>query len=96
MASNFDALRLADWLDDLDNESGPVPGAARELRRQHSRIEADEALIEQAAEALEAAKFVLDAAIGMHLVHVPDDADGPVVQIPAAITAMRKRLESSK
>lgn len=57
--------------------------------------QADEALMRQAAEALDAAKFVLDAAIGMHLVRVPEDADGPVVQIPEAITALRARLETS-
>lgn len=89
------ATELADALDKLSRFSTAVLPAAALIRRQHSRIEADEALMRQAADALEAAKFVLDAAIGMHLVRVPDDADGPVVQIPAAITALRKRLESS-
>jgi hypothetical protein len=31
-----EALRLADWLEDLANESGPVPHASAELRRLHA------------------------------------------------------------
>lgn len=61
-----------------------------ELLRAQS--ESDLALMREAVEALESAKFVIDVGIGMHLLKVPDDADGPVVQIPAALSALRQRV----
>lgn len=83
MASNFDALRLAGLLDHEASEHGKADykhKAAAELRRQHSRIEADEALMRAAVEALDACR----------------DWPGAHQECYAAITALRKRLESSK
>lgn len=52
--------------------------------------EADREAMRMALETLKEAKFVLDFATAAML--VPADADGPVVQIPAAIKALEQRV----
>ena len=54
------------------------------IRRQHSRIEADEALMRTSAEALE------------HIQSWFTEEQSGYADCAAAITALRKRLESSK
>jgi hypothetical protein len=51
----------------------------------------DREVMEQALEALTRLRFVLDCALGMHMVR-PADADGPAVQADAAIKALRDAL----
>lgn len=86
MSDQTTALSLANELEALDKgmltsmwaREGDKKVVA-ELRRQHFRIEADEALMRQALDALEAATST----------HMKPN------QHRAAITALRKRLESS-
>lgn len=93
MSEQSEALRLADELQrnviqtDHDDQVVLVPrwtveGAIEEIRRQHARIDADEALMRQALEAL-ANRY--DETL--HTV--------PQIKITDAITALRSRLETT-
>ena len=79
MSDQSEALRLADELDTTGRPGGLCGASAIVLRRQHSRIEADEALMRQALNLLSSLPWNEGYA---------DDTD-------SAITALRKRLESS-
>lgn len=75
-------LKLDQMIGQETRKASQYARAAAELRRQHSRIEADEALMRQAVEALD-----------LHAKQYPHMQKGYTVD---AITALRKRLESSK
>lgn len=100
MSDQPEALRLAGWLDSLDvrtiDKIQNVVSSAAELRRQHSRIEAGEALMPMLLDALEDItsgwKYIRSMhgdLYGVGWDRAQDKADN-------AITALRARLESSK
>ena len=95
MIDKDEALRLADALDALLGYRGinaDVGKAATMLRSQHARIAELEAVARVAQASLTDAKFLLDIVAGMAGRPVPEDADGPIVTVPAAIEALRKTL----
>lgn len=59
------------------------------IRRQHSRIESDEALMRQARQELELMQSLYEC-------DLKEVSSSEVVALRSAITALRKRLESSK
>lgn len=86
MASNFDALRLAGLLEHEASEHGKADykhKAAAELRRLHSRLEADEALMRQAAKVIGDASWYIPDGCPLDL-----EAEGTVI-------ALRTRLEET-
>lgn len=92
MGTEPEALRLAKGLRDGTLLLSERDEAAEVLERLHEQRSADLAAMKMAVEALEAAKFVIDVGMGMGLMRAPKDADGPVVQIPEAIAALRVRV----
>lgn len=107
MSEQPEALRLAKWCDDMAapphsaSKATYFQSTAAELRRQHSRIEADEALMRTNLEVLETA---LDTANEVatsirityagYMNHRQKAADAEVEKIDAAITALRTRLDA--
>lgn len=95
MSDQSEALRLADSLSDIrrwhDLTDDECDLAAAELRRQHSRIEADEALMWQHFGVMKKALHEMCRTVAPRnsFTEAVDDLD-------SAITALRKRLESSK
>lgn len=88
MSEQPEALRLAAWLDSLDvrtiDKIQNVVSSAALLRRQHARIEADEALMRTAADVLKQVESDFDGCY----------ADCELKPVRAAITALRSRLET--
>jgi len=76
-------LKLDQMIGQETRKASQYARAAAELRHQHSRIEADEALMRTAAEALE------------HAQNWFSEDQSSYADCHAAITALRKRLESS-
>lgn len=95
-------LKLDQMIGQETRKASQYARAAAELRRQHSRIEADEALMRQALDVFEEGRDALQERANRYhdemRGYYPDEhkaMDQDVVRADAAITALRKRLESS-
>lgn len=85
MSEQPEALRLADALEKHIVYPKKEKTAASLIRRQHARIEADEALMRTAAHLLK--RYVSETPLGNQPHMITLEAD-------AAITALRSRLET--
>ena len=102
MSEQSEALRLADELDTDGRPGGLCGASATVLRRQHSRIEADEALMRTGLQSLEESidivrqEYLTDWRHGIPTRKAQlDGIKETFDRHEAAITALRKRLESS-